>query len=271
MLMALTLAPAMAQTDVQALFINIGKGDAALLFLGEARYLVDAGHKKHAEQLIRVLDAYDIRRLDGVIITHTDKDHAGGLKNLLKSGMQVDRLYAGTLHSEKSMDDHPVYEAAEKYGVPLTWLSAGDAVDAGGGCLFQVLGPLSLDKEKENNNSLVIRLTTPQGDMLLTGDMELPEEAELMNAGLIAQAPVLKVPNHGEDDATSQQFALLARPEWAIISTNTDEEPDTPDDKIISRLWKAGANIAVTQDAQVGILITMRDGKVADAQQINWQ
>lgn len=271
LLIILPTFTATAQTDVQALFINIGKGDAALFFLGDSRYLVDTGRKEHFDQLARVLDVYGVTHLDGIIITHTDKDHVGGLKKLLKSGMQADCLYAGALHSEKSTEDHPVYEAAEKYEIPLVWLNAGDAVEAGDGCAFQVLGPLSLDPDKENNNSLVLRLTTPEGDMLLTGDMELPEEAELIGAGLIAQAPVLKVPHHGEDDATGQQLALLARPDWAIISTNTEEEPDTPDDEVLTRLWKAGANIAVTQNAQVGIMVIMQDGGVADVQQINWQ
>lgn len=40
-----------------------------------------------------------------------------------------------------------------------------------------MLGPLTQDDEQENNNSLVLRLTTPQGDHALTGDMELPRKA----------------------------------------------------------------------------------------------
>lgn len=262
---------ASAESDVKALFINVRKADAALFFLGDARYLVDAGHKDSHEQLMRVLDAFEVTKLDGVFITHTDKDHAGGLKKMLKAGIQVDMLYGGEKHSEKSLEDHPVYEAAEKYGVPVTWLKAGDEVDAGNGNVFKVLGPLTQDPVKENNNSLVMRLVTPHGDMLLAGDMEEPEEMDLLGAGLIQPAPVLKVGNHGEGDATSKEFAMAARPNWAIISTNTEDEPDTPDDKTISKLQKVGANIAVTQDAQVGILVVMKNGKVSDVQQVNWQ
>jgi len=271
LLAGITLHSAVAQEDVRALFINVRKADAALFFLGDARYLVDVGHKDSHEQLMRVLEAFEIRKLDGVFVTHTDKDHAGGLKKLLKAGIRVDRLYGGEKHSEKSLEDHPVYEAAEKYEVPVTWLRAGDEVDAGNGNVFCVLGPLSQDPVKENNNSLVMRLTTPHGDMLLTGDMEEPEEEELLSAGLIHSAPVLKVGNHGEGDATSKAFAMAARPQWAIISTNTEDEPDTPDAKTISKLQKVGANIAVTQDAEVGIMVILRNGKVADVQQINWQ
>lgn len=268
--LVLSCLPALAQSEISALFINVGKADAALFFLGEKRVLIDTGTKDSYDQLERVLDAYGIEHLDAVIVTHTDKDHAGGLKKLLKSGMSVGALYTGTLHSETDLNDHRVIEASEKYDQPITWLSAGDRIDPGNGCTFDVLGPLSLDPDNENNNSLVLRLETPHGAMLLTGDMELGEEAELLTAGLFAPAEVLKVPHHGEDDATSIEFALLVSAQWAVISTSTEEEPDTPDNKILRRLYQSGSSVAVTQDAEVGILITLLDGQ-ASAQQIDWQ
>lgn len=269
MLCAVLLLPTGAMSETRALFINVGKADAALFFLDDARFLIDTGTKDSLDQLLRVLEAYDVSHLDGVLVTHTDKDHAGGLKKLLKNGIQVDKLYAGTIHSEESLDDHRVYEASEKYDVPLTWLSAGQELTIGSAVL-QVLGPLTQDSENENNNSLVIRMETPDGSLLLTGDMELDEEDQLRTAGLFAPADVLKVPHHGKDDATSRVFALMIQPQWAVISTNTDEEPDTPDATVLSYLQQAGASIAVTQEAEVGVMITLTDG-VATAEAINWQ
>ena len=55
-----------------------------------------------------------------------------------------------------------------------------------------------------------------------------------------------------------------------MISTSTEEEPDTPDDKIISRLMEVGSGIAQTQSAEVGVQVTLTDGQ-AVAQLINWQ
>lgn len=257
-----------ADARVSALFINVGKADAALICLDERAYLVDTGRKSSAEQILRVLDAYDISRLDGIIVTHTDKDHAGGLKKLLKSGLTVERLYAGALHSEASMEEHPVYKASEAYSVPLTWLEVGDEIEAGGST-FRVLGPLSRDDENENNNSLVLRLCTPEGDVLLTGDMEREEETELLEAGLLAPAEVLKVAHHGKGDATGKRFALVVRPQWAIISTSGEEEPDTPDGEVLFNLSLAQCSVAVTQEAEVGILITLSEGQ-AEAQRIDW-
>jgi len=262
-------ACACAEAQYRALFINVGKADAALLSLKDSRVLVDTGTKDSHDQLMRVLETYDAVHLDAIIVTHTDKDHAGGLKKLLKAGVTAEMIYAGEFHRETSLEDHRVYEAAEKHDAPLSWLKAGDILEVGE-CRLHVLGPLSLDPVNENNNSLVIRLETPEGDMLLTGDMEEEEETELMQAGLITQVPVLKVAHHGEGDTTSRAFTLLVRPQWAVISTNTVEEPDTPDPKIVSRLTEAGATIAQTQNAGVGILITLKDGQ-AQAQQIDWQ
>lgn len=274
LLLCALLLPAMltscASAETRALFINVRKADAALIEVNGLRFLVDTGHKDSLDHLQQVLETYGVSRVDGIFITHTDKDHVGGLKKLLKSGFEADMLYAPALHSEKSNAKHPVNEASEKYGVPMTWLSSGDVIPAGEGASFTVLGPLRKDPGKENNNSLVMHLVTPDGSLLLTGDMELPEEADLLAAGLIPRADVLKVPNHGEDDATGRQFALTVQPKWAIISTNTIDEPDTPDEKVLRNLTQARASIAVTQDADVGILVILDKGKL-DVQAINWE
>ena len=80
---ALPGAPAEQQDGVSALFINVGKADAALLFLGDQRFLIDTGTKDSYDALEQALSLYGVKKLDGVLITHTDKDHVGGLKKLL--------------------------------------------------------------------------------------------------------------------------------------------------------------------------------------------
>ena len=251
--------PAAADGEIRALFVNVGKADAALFFLGEERYLVDAGTKGSFDALERALSLYGVTKLDGVIVTHLHKDHVGGLRKLLKSDISVERLYAGTMRSDEYEGDDAVATLAADYQIPLTRLAAGDSLPAGDS-VFRVLGPLSRDAENENNNSLVMRLETPEGSMLLAGDMEREEEEELLDAGLIAPAAVLKTGHHGDDDATGKRLVLQVKPQWAIISTSTEEEPDTPDSKVMYRLWEVKAGVAVTQSATVGIMITLRGG-----------
>ena len=266
---AFSAAEAGEETYPSALFLNVGKADSAIFFVGGKTYLVDAGTKKSAEAMLRALQTYQVTYLDGVMITHTDKDHVGGLPALLQSGISVDRLYTPRFHTEKNDESHPVYEASQKYGVPMTWSVAGDVISIDEENRFVVLGPLSHAPESDNDNSLVMDLQTPHGNMLLTGDMEFPQETEMLQAGVIPAATVLKVSHHGEDDTSSKLFISTVRPQIAVISTSTEERKRTPSHKVLKLLWDVKATVAVTQDVSCGILVTLRNGE-AVAQQIDY-
>ena len=83
-----------AEDQIQTYFLNVGKADAILLRLNGQDYLVDTGSKESYDQMEDALRMLGVDRLAGVIITHTDKDHVGGLKKLLKSEIDVERVYA---------------------------------------------------------------------------------------------------------------------------------------------------------------------------------
>ncbi len=142
----------------------------------------------------------------------------------------------------------------------LTWLYAGDVVNVQEDIAFKVLGPISLDQQEENNNSLVLRLVTPQGDMLLSADMEVQEESELLAAGVIQAAEVLKVGHHGAGDASSEPFVYTVRPQLAVISTDPAEDDDTPDPKVMKRLWDVGADVYITNQASCCVEVTLSGG-----------
>ena len=144
----------------------------------------------------------------------------------------------------------------------VVFLSSGDSLPLDGGHL-SVLGPLEKDDEKENNNSLVLLAEGGGGSILLAGDMEFPEEDSLLKAGLIPHADVLKVGNHGEDDATSNALINAVRPSVAVISTNSDDEPDTPSRRVLKLLKSWDIQIYVTQDTASGVLITLKGGQVS--------
>ncbi len=124
-----------------------------------------------------------------------------------------------------------------------------------------MLGPIE-KSDVENNNSLVLLAEGGGGTVLLTGDMEFPEEQTLLQAGLLSPVDVLKIGNHGEGDATSEMLIAVTTPSLAIISTNTEEEPDTPDPRVIRLLEQYQIPVVQTQEADVGVLITIKDGQV---------
>ena len=250
-------------TELSLLAINVGKADALLLRSGNSTYLIDTGTKKSAETLISVLQREGVTRLTGVILTHTHADHVGGLKSLLDSGIAVERIYTSKYYVLKKEDGkHPVEKAIKKKDYEITWLSGGDELPLDGGKLT-VLGPIELNEEAENCNSLVLLAEGGGGSILLTGDMEFPEEDSLLKAGVIPRADILKIGNHGEGDATSRQLLITVQPKLAVISTDSEEEPDTPDPRVIRLLKDQGVKYVETQGTENGVLITLKNGEIS--------
>jgi competence protein ComEC len=241
--------------------VNVGKGDALLINCGAETYLIDAGLQENWGELSCALKMLQVTKLTGVILTHTDKDHAGGLLPLATSSIQVEGWYAPAHYADiKKESKHPAVEAAALRGEKVTFLRAGDELPLGNGSLT-VIGPISAS-DVENCNSLVLVAEASGGKMLLTGDMEFPEEDELLAAGVIPPCDVIKIANHGENDATSGALLQAVQPKIAVISTSTAAEPDTPSGRVMQLLSNAGIDIYQTQHAESGVLVTIDQGEV---------
>ena len=268
-LLMLTLsACAEAEGPLTLFAVNVGKGDALLVNAGEHTYLIDTGKVEHWGDVSRALKTMQIDHLTGVIFTHTDKDHVGGAMALATSSIRVDGWYASVYYADVKESKHPVVEAAALRGQKVTWLKAGDSLPLGDGAL-RVIGPMS-ESKTENCNSLVMIAEGGGGRMLLAGDMEHEEEFELLNAGVIPKCEVLKVGNHGEGDATSEALIRYVQPRIAVISTSTQEEPDTPDMAVLRNLYAVRAEVYETQQAESGVLVTLKDGQ-ATAQLMSYK
>ncbi len=255
-------AETVEETELSLLAVNVGKADALLLRSGNSAYLIDTGTKRSADKLLSVLRSEGITRLTGVILTHTHADHAGGLKALVESDIVIENIYTPKYYTLKKEDGkHPVEKAIKKTDYEAVYLSAGTELPLDGGKLT-VLGPIELS-ETENCNSLVLLAEGGGGSILLTGDMEFPEEDSLLKAGVIPTADVLKIGNHGEGDATSSQLVVTVQPKLAVISTNSEEEPDTPDPRVLRLLAQQGVETVVTQDSENGVLITLKNGEIS--------
>lgn len=253
-----------AQAQVELFAVNVGKGDALVVRAGDYTCLIDTGREKAQEQLEVALKALGVEALDAVFITHTDKDHTGGLKWLRESGIEIRAIYASRYYPNTTEKKHPAVKAAKKLDLEVQWLGAGDSVPLGdSGAVFQVLAPAMEIPDDEDDNSLVMMLESPDGRILLTGDMEHVEEAALLASGADLRCEVLKVANHGDSDATSAALIAACAPSVALISTSSEEKPGTPDPGVVRNLQTLGCAVCVTQDASLGVRVTLDGGRVA--------
>ena len=253
-----------AQAQVELFAVNVGKGDALVVRAGDYTCLIDTGKEKAQEQLEVALKALGVEALDAVFITHTDKDHVGGLKWLRESDIEIRAIYASRYYPGTTEKKHPAVKAAKKLDLTVNWLGAGDSVPLGdSGAVFRVLAPAMEIPDDEDDNSLVMMLESPDGRILLTGDMEHVEEVALLSSGVDLRCDVLKVANHGDSDATSAALIAACAPSVALISTDSAEKPGTPDAGIVRNLQGIGCAVCVTQDASLGIRVTLDGGRVA--------
>ena len=257
--LALLLTPCCAQAETRLLALNVGKGDALIVQAGGATLLIDTGRASASERLLDALERLDIEYLDAVFITHTDKDHTGGLKALRKSDVTIGAIYASKYYPESSYKKHPAVKTAEKLGKGVTFLGAGDELHFGDAAL-RVLAPIDEIPDNEDDNSLVMLLDSPDGRMLLCGDMELAEEQMLLDSGADVKCDVLKVPNHGDSDACGAALIAACGARAALISTSSEDKPGTPDSGVMANLERAGTAVWVTQDYEAGILAVLDAG-----------
>ncbi|MBR4728452.1 MAG: MBL fold metallo-hydrolase [Clostridia bacterium] len=245
---------------VELTFFNVGKADAILVCVGEKAYLVDAGLEESFGDLRAGLSREGVTRLDGVFLTHVDKDHGGGMEQLAKTEIGIDAFYASPFYFKRTEANHQLIRAAALRGMSVTWLNAGDTVEISEGCRFEILGPLAFDPEDENNNSLVMKLVTPEGCALLAGDMEKEAEKLLRATDADLSAVCLKVGHHGRATATGKKFAAAVSPEVAVISTDSIEEPRSADPEVIGRLEDLGAKVYVTERYEYGVKVRLEGG-----------
>jgi len=240
--------------------INVNKADCILLCIDDKKYLVDTatGDDEEEKNIDELFSKLKIEELDGVFITHTHKDHIGGLKKMIKR-VNVKEVLSPKI-SILDEGENKVEKITSKKDVKHTFLYANDKINIKDGLYFEVLGPIDYDGEEENNNSLVLKLSINGIKILLAGDMEKEEEKTLLEKGLDLSADILKVAHHGRDDSCSKEFLEAVSPKEAIISTNKETDPETASKKVLDKL--ANSKKYITQEAKLAIHVSIdKDGK----------
>lgn len=168
--------------------------------------------------------------LDLAVVSHADADHAGGY-------VAVDAAISVT----RWLDSDAALGLACRQG--QRWHSAG--VD------FAVLWPPAADVSampshwNENERSCVVRISTGNSSVLLTGDIEHRAERELVAMG-IPTATLLTAPHHGSRTSSTPSFVSHSKAQWVWVSAAADGRWEMPNPAVADRWLKAGANLALT-------------------------
>ena len=222
--------------DYRVTAVDVGQGQCVVLQQDGKYYVVDCGGDsgdQAATRAIQLLFSQGVFRLDGVILTHYDADHAGGVEKLMRI-VPTDALYLPVLDAENECKD----TLSEQFADKIHWVTNDLPLE---GVDITIIP--SDDTQDSNESSLCILFQPEDCDILITGDRSEEGELALMERVDLPDLEILFAGHHGSRTSTSWALLNETRPEIVIISVGEDNSYGHPTWETLERLELFGCEV----------------------------
>jgi len=234
---------------------DVGQGDALVVRSEGEVALIDTGPEP--EPLAECLRSLGIDRIDLLVLTHFDLDHAGGVEALQG---RVDEVVHGP--TGESADERLLGRLSDG-GATISPAVAGMRGEVGAAA-WKLLWPGREVMAFPPGNDLSVVLEVGGGGVprsLFLGDLSAEaQRMVLRSAHIRGTFDMVKVAHHGSADQDAGLYEAI-RPAAALISVGEDNEYGHPRDEILAILQGIGAHVLRT-DLQGRILLSERDGEL---------
>lgn len=241
-------------------FLDVGQGDAIYIETFDGvQLLIDGGPNSSVlRQLSEFMPTLD-RSLDVVLATHSDKDHIGGLVDVLQS-YQIDHVIL-TENTNDTAVAKAFSTAVENEKVNTIMARTGQEINLGASTTLLIYSPETNPEAWESNAaSIVAQLRYGSVEFMLTGDAGVDiEEYLAKNYGDLLDSEVLKLGHHGSRTSTSDLFLDIVTPLYAVVSAGKDNSYGHPHNEVVDRLNMRDINIVST--AELGTVVFKSDGE----------
>jgi competence protein ComEC len=246
------------RSDMRVTFLSVGEGDAAVVrFPGSRVMLIDGGGAfggtfDPGERLVApYLWSQKIMRVDYVVVSHPERDHFGGLTFIARNFKPREFWTGGTSKDDDSYQE--LVAAMNAAGAHSSLCNTSSPVMSVNGVTLRCLWPPPIiDENKDNNDSVVLRIEYGGKAILFPGDLEAKAERELIATGANVNATILKVPHHGSITSSSAAFLEAVSPRIAVMSLGYHNRFHFPAAVVVDRYHAAGITLLRTD--QVGAI-----------------
>jgi len=239
--------------------LDVGQGAAIVIETATATTVYDVGpkHRNGTDAGERVLVPYlrarGIRRIDRLVVSHADLDHAGGLRAVLKS-VPVDTAYASfDVAQQVVREDAANAQGSLSEPTPLPTnmapCLAGEAWDQDG-VRFRFIHPRPLGESSRkprkvdgNAESCVLVIEGAHHKAVLPGDIGVAQERQLLDVG---QVDVVLAGHHGSATSSSRAWTEALRPSHVIVQAGYLNRFRHPANVVVNRWRQVGAQVART-------------------------
>lgn len=263
--------------------LDVGQGSALVIETATRTLLYDVGPRYYSggdageRVLAPYLHARGVRRIDALVVSHADQDHAGGLRGILQA-IAVDTSYASfdlaahlkreaARSAEPDLDQALLPASRRECEAGMAWESDGvlmrfvhpppqneaRAKDKGSG-----------GKPDSNARSCVLVVQGRHHTILLPGDAGVAQEARY--AAALPPIDVVAAPHHGSSTSSGPILVGAAGSAQVIVQAGYLNRFHHPAAQVVSRWQAAGAAVWRT-DLQGAVTIeSTRQGLTVQAQ-----
>ena len=248
-LLLLVLSPAKPGfSGLRLTVLDVGQGLAVVMQHGEYAIVYDTGDQFSgsfdvgSRILAPFLRRHGVKKVNLLIVSHGDKDHAGGLLGLSRALPITERVYGPDLKAQALLDGNvPLCQAGMHWRFGDLSLSAIHPDNE-----YLQLSPA------DNNLSCTILVEYQGFSALLPGDIETSAEYYLLAKQRLPKVDVLLAPHHGSQTSSSLSLLAKTQPQLVVFSTGYQNRYGHPSGKVLQRY----------QDFAVEGLNTAREGAI---------
>lgn len=221
--------------DTRMTVLDVGQGQCVILQSNGRTFLVDCGGDRDedaADLAAETLLSQGVSRLDGIIVTHYDRDHSGGVGYLLQ------RIPADAVFLPNSPDEDGILETILPYCNDKAVFVDEDLLLGWGDSNLTIFAPIL--STSDNERGLCVLFRDENCDILITGDLSALGEQLLLKDKHIPKLTALVVGHHGSKNSTGEALLEATMPQYAMISVGKDNYYGHPHDFVLQRLERIG-------------------------------